>query len=138
MGWIGRGGGGGGPRCIVLAASGQTFHRPSQLSSLFCLSFLFLSALTDLSVPSPPVALPFLPSPFLFSLLSPETPDNYCRLSRFRWPPRFHPILANLAARFSTILPIPRRCSRNQLRRRVIAIVRSRLSTSLTIFERWR
>lgn len=117
MGWIGRGGGEGGPRCIVLAASGQTFHRPSQLSlplSLsfvlsFLLSFLFpSSALTDLSVPFP---LPFRPSlRRSFFLFFPETPDNYCRLLvcnsldaqfYYRFPPT------------CTLPTLPPSCSRN-------------------------
>lgn len=137
MGWIGRrGGGGGGPRCIVLAASGQTFHRPSQLSSLFCLSSFFFCprSPTSLSLPTHSPWLPFRSSlrPFLFSLLSPETPDNYCRLSRFRWPPRFSPTLLHASRPFCDVRhrrgsEEPVKTSRDRQK-----IVRSR---SLTIFQ---
>lgn len=107
MGWIGRGGAEGvdhGALCSLRPVKLFIVPRSSPLFSASPLSFS-VRAHRPLC-PFPP--LPFRSSlrPFLFSLLSPETPDNYCRLSRFRWPPRFHPILTNLAARFSTILPI--------------------------------
>lgn len=72
MGWIGRGGEEGGPRCIVLAASGQTFHRPSQLFSLFSSPFFFCPrAPTSLSLSRCPSVLS---SPFLLSLLPRDPP----------------------------------------------------------------
>lgn len=112
----------GGPRCIVLAASGQTFHRPSQLS----LSSLFSSPLFFCPRAQPPLspfllALSPLPSSLLFSLL-PRFPlppiDNYCRPSRFRWSPDSSRWMNRCTAtNFSYTPPVPNPVSTNSRRR---------------------
>lgn len=106
----------GGPRCIVLAASGQTFHHPPQpLSS--CISLFFRPrAPTSLFLSCCPFALPLpTPVPHSFFLFFPRPPiiiavrldfDGFPMAAR--WPPPSTPPPPR-SSNFCTFFSTPRR-----------------------------